>query len=90
MQTYFFRASYAFRSEVILLVIVKKIRDPRSPKKFIPDQVGKRAPDPVGKKATDPRPVGKKHRIPDPVGKKPTDPDPVGKTSTKSGIRGID
>jgi hypothetical protein len=28
MQTYFFLASYAFRSKVLVLVIVKKIRDP--------------------------------------------------------------
>jgi hypothetical protein len=32
MQTYFFLASYAYRSKVLVLVIVKKIRDP---KKFI-------------------------------------------------------
>jgi hypothetical protein len=29
MQTYFFLASYAFRSKVLVLVIVKKIRDLR-------------------------------------------------------------
>jgi hypothetical protein len=39
MQTHFLLASFAFRSKV--LVIVKKIRDP---KKFFPD------PDPGGKK----------------------------------------
>jgi hypothetical protein len=39
MQTYFFLASYAFRSKVLVLVKVRKIRDPRSRirKKFIPD-----------------------------------------------------
>jgi hypothetical protein len=43
---YFFLASYAFRSKVLVLVlvIVKKIRDPRSGirKKFIPDPGGKK------------------------------------------------
>jgi hypothetical protein len=28
MQTYFFLASYAFRNKILVLVIVKKIRDP--------------------------------------------------------------
>jgi hypothetical protein len=44
MQT-FFLVSYAFRSKVLVLVIIKKIRDSRSGirKKFIPD------PDPGGK-----------------------------------------
>jgi hypothetical protein len=39
MQTYLFLASYAFRSKVLVLVIVKMIRDPRSGirKKFILD-----------------------------------------------------
>jgi hypothetical protein len=43
-QTYFFLASYGFRSKVLVLVIVKKIQDPE---KLLPDQ------DPGGKKATD-------------------------------------
>jgi hypothetical protein len=52
MQTYFFLASYAFRSKGLVLVIVKTIRDPRSGirKKLIPD----------------PDPGVKKQRIPDP------------------------
>jgi hypothetical protein len=53
MQTYFFLAFYAFRSKALVLVIVIKIRDPRSgiqdPEKFILD------PDPGGKKAPDPQ-----------------------------------
>jgi hypothetical protein len=46
MQTYFFLASYAFRSKVLVLVIVKK--NPRSgnQKKFIPEPGDKKAPDP--------------------------------------------
>jgi hypothetical protein len=53
--TNFFLVSFAFRSKGLVVVIVKKIRDPRSGirKKFIPD--------------SDPDPGGvKKHRIPDP------------------------
>jgi hypothetical protein len=46
MKTYFFLASYAFRSKVLVL----DIRDPRAGirKKLIPD------PDPGGKKAPNP------------------------------------
>jgi hypothetical protein len=44
MQTYVFLASYAFRSKVLVLVIVKKIREPRSG--IIPDPGGIKAPDP--------------------------------------------
>jgi hypothetical protein len=43
MQPYFFLAFYAFRSKVLVLVIVNKIQDPE---KFIPDPGGKKAPDP--------------------------------------------
>jgi hypothetical protein len=54
MQTYFFLASYAYTSKVIVLVIVivKKIQDPRSrirKNSFqirIPDLGVKKAPDP--------------------------------------------
>jgi hypothetical protein len=50
MQTYFFLASYAFRSKVFVLVIVKKTRDPRSGRNSsrirIPEPGGKKAPDP--------------------------------------------
>jgi hypothetical protein len=35
MRTYFFLASYAFRSKILVLVLVRKIRDLE--KKFIPD-----------------------------------------------------
>jgi hypothetical protein len=58
---HFFLSSYAFRSKVLVLVIVKKIRDPRSEigdprsrirKKFIPDPEGKKAPDPGSGSAT--------------------------------------
>jgi hypothetical protein len=50
MQTYFFLDSYAFRTKVPVLVLVKKTWDPESEirKKFIPD------PDPWDKKAPDP------------------------------------
>jgi hypothetical protein len=39
MQTYFFLASYGSKSKVLVLDIVKKIRNPRSgiQKKFIPE-----------------------------------------------------
>jgi hypothetical protein len=43
MQTYFFLAAYAFRSKVLVLVIGKKLRDP---KKFISDAGGKKTPGP--------------------------------------------
>jgi hypothetical protein len=42
MQPYFFRASYGVKSKVIVLVIVKKIWEPRSGKQFIPDPGGKK------------------------------------------------
>jgi hypothetical protein len=42
MQTYFFLASSDFRSKVLVLVIVKQSRDPKSGKKFIPDPGGKK------------------------------------------------
>jgi hypothetical protein len=50
MQINFFLASYAFRSKVLTLVIVKKIRDPE---KIYPGS-GTRILDPRGKKAQDP------------------------------------
>jgi hypothetical protein len=48
IQTYFFLASYAFRNKVLVLVIVKEIRNPRSGirTKFIPDPGGKKTLDP--------------------------------------------
>jgi hypothetical protein len=48
MQNYFFLAYYAFRSKVLVLVIVKKIRDPEK------NTPGIRIPYPGGKKASDP------------------------------------
>jgi hypothetical protein len=50
MQTYFFLASYAYKSKVLVLGIVNKIRDPRSEIKSSPIRI----PDPEGKKAPDP------------------------------------
>jgi hypothetical protein len=55
MQTYFFLASYAFRSNVLVLVIVKKISDPGSGKNSsrIPDPGGGlKAPGPGSGSAT--------------------------------------
>jgi hypothetical protein len=49
MQTFFFLASYAFRNKLLVLIIVKKIRDP--------EKNSSRIRIPV--------PRGKKHRIPD-------------------------
>jgi hypothetical protein len=52
MQTYFFLASCAFRSKVLVLVIVKKIRVPRSGIRKNSSLI--RIPDPGGKKTPDP------------------------------------
>jgi hypothetical protein len=56
MQTYFFLASYGVKSQVLVLVIVKKTRELGSRKQFIPD------PDPGGSRIQG----VKKHQFPDP------------------------
>jgi hypothetical protein len=56
MKTYFYLSSYAFRSKVLVIVIVKKIRDQGSGKHSswirIPDPGGKKAPEPRSGSAT--------------------------------------
>jgi hypothetical protein len=63
MQTYFFLASYGFRSEVLVFFVVKKIRDPRS---GIQDQGSEiRDPEKIHRGSGSRIQSVKNHRIPD-------------------------